>query len=138
MAGADRYRWAAHPWQARGLRVLVYAVPVAGSLLLLRLAVSVTGAPTRSLWVFLLWWLAMSLAATVVVSLLYSLARRLLPLGALLELSLVFPDEAPSRFRLALRSRTVGELRTAPPRRGPDRAGSGGDAARPGSGAQRP
>ncbi len=110
MAGADRYRWAAHPWQARGLRVLVYAVPVAGSLLLLRLAVSVTGAPTRSLWVFLLWWLAMSLAATVVVSLLYSLARRLLPLGALLELSLVFPDEAPSRFRLALRSRTVGEL----------------------------
>jgi HD-GYP domain-containing protein (c-di-GMP phosphodiesterase class II) len=32
------------------------------------------------------------------------LARRLLPLAALLKLSLIFPDRAPSRFRMAVRA----------------------------------
>src|ERR671937_1530339 len=103
-------RWAAHPWRARALRVLVYALPIAGSLVFVRVATSLTGVPTSSLWLFLLWWLGISVAATVVVSVLYALTRRLLPLGALLGLSLVFPDEAPSRFRLALSSGTVESL----------------------------
>ena len=66
--------------------------------------------PTKSLWVFLAWWLAMSLSATGIVSLIYAVSRRLLPLGALLDLSLVFPDESPSRFKLALRTGTVESL----------------------------
>ena len=37
--------------------------------------------------------------------------RRLLPLAALFKLSLVFPDRAPARFRTALRTGTVRELR---------------------------
>ena len=90
--------------------MLVYAVPLGGSILFVRFATALTGVPTSSLWVFLAWWFGLSLAATVVVSFAYSASRRLLPLGALLELSLVFPDEAPSRFRLALRSGTVAEL----------------------------
>jgi HD domain-containing protein len=106
----DRRRWAAQPWRARGLRLLVYALPIAGSLVFVRLATAVTGVPTGSLWTFLLWWLAMSLTATAVVAVVYARLRRLLPLGALLELSLVFPDEAPSRFKLALRSGTVDSL----------------------------
>jgi PAS domain-containing protein len=71
---------------------------------------SFTGVPTSSLAVFLLWWFAISVLATGVVSVVYTASRRLLPLGALLELSLVFPDEAPSRFELALRSGTVRDL----------------------------
>ena len=90
--------------------MLVYGLPIASSLAFVRLATSVVGVPTRSLWVFLLWWLAMSLSATAVVSLVYAVSRRFLPLGALLDLSLVFPDESPSRFRLALRSGTVENL----------------------------
>lgn len=39
------------------------------------------------------------------------LARRLLPLAVLLRLSLVFPDRAPSRFAVALRSTSVRRLR---------------------------
>jgi hypothetical protein len=74
------------------------------------IATSFTGVPTRSLTVFLLWWFASSLLATAVVSVVYGASRRLLPLGALLELSLVFPDEAPSRFQLALRSGTIESL----------------------------
>jgi len=42
--------------------------------------------------------------ATAVLWAVDRLARRLLPLAALLHLSLVFPDQAPSRFRSALRS----------------------------------
>jgi hypothetical protein len=103
-------RWAAHPLRARALRLLVYALPIAGSLGVVHLATSFTGVPTSSLTVFLLWWFGISLLATAVVSVIYAASRRLLPLGALLELSLVFPDEAPSRFQLALRSGTVESL----------------------------
>ena len=109
-AAGHKRRWAAHPWRARGLRLLVYALPIAGSLAVVHLATSVTGVPTSSLAVFLLWWFAISLLATGVVSGVYAGSRRLLPLGALLELSLVFPDEAPSRFQLALRSGTAESL----------------------------
>jgi hypothetical protein len=108
--GATPARWAARPWRARAVRVLVYAVPLGGSLLFVRLATALTGTPTSSLGVFLAWWFGMSAAATVVVSLIYAATRRLLPVGALLQLSLAFPREAPSRFRLALASGTVEEL----------------------------
>ena len=76
----------------------------------MHVATSLTAPPTGSLWIFLLWWLGVSLLATVVVSLVYAVSRRLLPLGALLELSLVFPDQAPSRFQVALRTGTVESL----------------------------
>ena len=92
------------------MRLLVYALPIAVSLGFVYLATSLVSAPTSSLGVFLLWWLATSLAATLVVSAVYAISRRLLPLGALLELSLVFPDAAPSRVRLALRTGTVETL----------------------------
>src|SRR5579884_3832582 len=107
---AEPGRWAAHPWRARTLRLLVYAVPIAASIAFVRGTTAITGTPTGSLAVFLLWWLALSVAATAVVSGVCALSRRLLPLGALLELSLVFPDEAPSRFRVALSTGTVESL----------------------------
>ena len=103
-------RWTAHPWRARTVRVLVYALPIAASVVFVRLLTMLTGVPTSSLAVFLAWWLGISVTATVVVSVGYMVTRRLLPLGALLGLSLVFPDEAPSRFQLALRSGTVESL----------------------------
>jgi HD-GYP domain-containing protein (c-di-GMP phosphodiesterase class II) len=108
--GGVAARWAARPWRARALRVLVYVVPVGASLLFVRVATALTGTPTSSLAVFLAWWFGMSAAATLVVSLTYAATRRLLPLGALLELALAFPREAPSRFRLALSTGTVEEL----------------------------
>ena len=54
--------------------------------------------------------LLLSLVATVVLLAMDRIARRLLPLAALLKLSLVFPDQAPSRFRTALRTGTVHQL----------------------------
>ncbi len=107
---ADGRRWSAHPWAARGLRLLVFGLPILASVAFVQTLTSFTGAPTNSLWVFLGWWFGVSLLASGVVSVLYALTRRLLPLGALLGLSLVFPDEAPSRFRLALAAGTVESL----------------------------
>ena len=56
------------------------------------------------------WWIGLSGAATVVLIAIDRLTRRLLPLAALLKLALVFPDEAPSRFRTALDSGTTADL----------------------------
>jgi HD domain len=52
----------------------------------------------------LVWWLAVLGSSTVVVSAATRVMRRVLPLTTLLKLTLVFPDRAPSRFRLALRA----------------------------------
>ena len=110
VTGPAAGRWSVHPWRARAVRLTVYALPVVLSLAFVHLGTSVVAAPTASLWLFLVWWLAMSVGATVVVSVVYAFTRRLLPLGALLELSLVFPDRAPSRFALALQTGTVDSL----------------------------
>ena len=50
------------------------------------------------------WLAALFVAATVVVLLFQRLFRRALPLVALMQLTLVFPDQAPSRARAALRA----------------------------------
>ena len=109
-AGVSGGRWSAHPWAARALRLAVFAVPILASVAFVQFLTSLTGVPTSSLWAFLGWWLGVSILASVVVSALYALTRRLLPLGGLLGLALVFPDEAPSRFRLALAAGTVESL----------------------------
>lgn len=49
-------------------------------------------------------------ASVVAFGVIERVARRLLPLTALLKLSLVFPDQAPSRFSVALRSSSVKRL----------------------------
>ncbi|HEX9640630.1 MAG TPA: hypothetical protein VGB13_04880, partial [Candidatus Krumholzibacteria bacterium] len=75
---ATRLRWSAHPWRARGVRLLAYAFPIVLSLVFVQFATSIVRPPTASLWVFLLWWLGISVGATVVVSLVYAATRRLL------------------------------------------------------------
>ena len=100
-------RWSARPWAARTLRLVVFGLPILASVAFVQAVTWFTGVPTSSLWVFLGWWFGVSILASVVVSVLYALTRRLLPLSGLLGLSLVFPDEAPSRFRLALAAGTV-------------------------------
>jgi HD domain len=92
------------------VRGFVYALPIVLSLALVLGATTVSNPPTASLWAYLGWWLVVSVAATAVVWGVFGLTRRLLPLGALFQLSLVFPDEAPSRFSLALSARTVTSL----------------------------
>ena len=103
-------RWAGKPVQAALLRAVVYVAPLAGSVVFVHYASQVVPAPTGSLWLFLSWWLGLSTFATVVLVALDRSLRRLLPLAALLKLSLVFPDQAPSRLKVALRSGSTERL----------------------------
>jgi len=89
------------------LRVIIIAIPLVagylasvGCLRLLRHQI----ADTR-------WWLLPVVVASVLVCLaLERVTRRLLPLAALLKLSMLFPDRAPSRFKVARRALSVERL----------------------------
>lgn len=95
---ATRNRWQARPVLAGGLRVLLLAVPLlASSAAVYALARWLPSDAARS------WW---GLAAMLTLGLLVATAvergaRRLLPIALLLKLSMIFPDRAPSRLRLA-------------------------------------
>ena len=109
-ADAGKQGWHARPIRAALIRFLVFALPLAGSILFIHYASAIVPVPTSSFVLFASWWVGISGAATVVLWGIDRLARRLLPLVALYRLSLVFPDAAPSRFKVALRSNNVETL----------------------------
>ncbi|MGQ0832168.1 MAG: Ig-like domain-containing protein [Microthrixaceae bacterium] len=106
---AARNAWHGHPGYAFGIRALAWGVPVVASVLATMAASRVLPTPKRLLGV-VLWWIALSALSMGVLWVVDRLARRLLPLAALFKLSLVFPDTAPSRYRIALRSGTTAQL----------------------------
>ena len=57
------------------------------------------------------WWAIIVAASTTALVAVDRAARRLLPLVALLRLSMVFPDRAPSRFGIAFRAGTTRNLK---------------------------
>ena len=93
-------RWRRHPLLSRSLRVAVFAVPIglsfAVALWLSAILPRVTGLDTALLWISVI-----GTVSLVTLVLLERAARRLLPLAALLDLSLIFPDRAPARFAIA-------------------------------------
>lgn len=102
--------WRDRPVQAALLRALIVAVPFAvavgtGVLVGRLLPTPHTGVTTT------LWWGVVLVASAVGLLGSDTVCRRLLPLAVLLELSLLFPDRAPSRFRTALRSGSSRHLR---------------------------
>jgi hypothetical protein len=102
--------WAARPWAARLLRCTLTLLPLVASVAFVWLLSRWLPAPSGSALRYAVWWLALSALGSVVLLIADRAARRLLPLAALLRLSLVFPDAAPSRFRAALESGKVRRL----------------------------
>ncbi|MBK5308029.1 MAG: HD domain-containing protein [Frankiaceae bacterium] len=101
-------RWAAHPVLAGLVRLAVVLVPLILSVLTAILAGRLLPAGDTRL-ARLGWWLAIFGLSSLVLYLSDRVARRVLPLAVLLELSLVFPDHAPSRLR-TLRTASVRDL----------------------------
>jgi Ice-binding-like/HD domain len=92
----DRTRWQARPGLARALCLTVFVVPVAGSYLVTRLAAPlVDGFPLVGRL------LALGALAVAVGLVAERVFRKVLPLAALLRMTLLFPDHAPSRFKMA-------------------------------------
>lgn len=105
----DGREWRSRPWSARAVRVLIVALP-----LVLVTAVAwkfnaLLGRPA-SLLEAVSRWAALSALSTLALVSIDRAARQYLPLPALLRLSIVFPDQAPSRFKMALRRGTAKQL----------------------------
>ena len=99
--------WRSRPRLAWAVRCCLVAVPVL-------LAVAVAAVVSRLLpGPYLLRLLAVLTAAAVTLWATERLGRRFLPLVTLLRLALTFPDQAPRRFRLALRAGSTRDLKTA-------------------------
>jgi hypothetical protein len=97
----ERHLWEPRPWVSFSLRVAIMLIPLVAGVIAVKLTARLISRPSEPL-LFAMW-----LAALVIVSLVAATAtqratRRLAPLGALFKMTLVFPDEAPSRFRTAL------------------------------------
>ena len=103
-------RWKGRSSLARLVRFAILLAPicasVATSFLLSRHASHTSLGINR--WI---WWAGVIALSTIVLIQSEKIARRFLPLAALLKLSLVFPDEAPNRFKAALRSGTAGQMK---------------------------
>ena len=96
-------RWESHQWFARIVRFLIFIFPLVISIIA-SLWASKTFPPDRvglNKWV---WWLGLALAAMLLVRILERAMSKLTPLTMLFRLSLIFPDQAPSRFSVALKT----------------------------------
>jgi putative nucleotidyltransferase with HDIG domain len=107
---AELGRWKPHPVLAFVVRLVIGGLPpllaIGFGLLAVRVAPPARLGMNR--WV----WLAIEIAcSTVLLWWTSRLTRRLLPLSTLLRLTLFFPDHAPSRFAVALRTYSTGALR---------------------------
>jgi len=103
-------RWRARPVAGRAVQLVVLGVPIAASVGCAAL-VSNALPHARHLGPALGWWAVVLACSTVTLYAVDRLARQLLPLALLLRLSLVFPDQAPKRFRVAARSWSTRRLR---------------------------
>jgi hypothetical protein len=109
--GEDR-AWSARPLRAFLVRALVALVPILVAFVTTHFAAPGLWRPAG--WVGVAIFLVQGAVVGSAAALLADRAsRRLLPLAALLNVTLVFPDRAPSRFGVALRSGTIRQLRAS-------------------------
>jgi HD-GYP domain-containing protein (c-di-GMP phosphodiesterase class II) len=108
-ASETRETWARRPVLALGVRLTAMALPAVVAWIVTSRVAGQFWRPAGATGV-VVWITELGVVGTVTVILVERLTRRLLPLAALFNLSLVFPDRAPSRFRTALRSGTIRNL----------------------------
>ena len=109
-SGSVDQRWEGRPRAAAAVRALAFALPVAASLGAALVLSMVLPRPS-TLAATLVWWMTVLAASAFALVAFDRLARRLLPLAALLKLAMAFPDRAPSRLGVALRSGSTRVLR---------------------------
>ena len=98
--------WRARPALAAGLRLFIMLVPIAASLTVTALIRRLLPSPEGPWWFG--WALGVLACALLVAVGVERAGRRLLPLVTLLKLSMLFPDQAPTRFSIA---RTAGSVK---------------------------
>src|SRR4029079_9080913 len=101
--------WRGHPLVAAAIRLGVFATPIVAAVLW-SVAFSRMVRPPLGLAARGAWWTAVLITSTAVLLITERVARQLLPLAALLKLSLVFPDHVPSRFSVARETEPTRQL----------------------------
>lgn len=100
---APERQWDRRPVLSNALRIGVFVVPIAASVgvatLLGRLLPRADTVATTALWIGVI-----TTGSLLTLVAFERAARRLLPLAALLNLPLIFPDKAPARFAVARRT----------------------------------
>jgi putative nucleotidyltransferase with HDIG domain len=100
--------WRARPMLSFALRLGALMVPTAAAVVVVAVLGHLAPAPTGPSKIGWIVWLFA--VATIVAWGVERLARRVLPLAVLFQLSLAFPDRAPSRFKMARVSGNVRRL----------------------------
>jgi hypothetical protein len=95
--------WKPRPLVSLTIVVIAFAVPVLTSIIAVQIAARLLRRPSDTVGL-VLWLVGLIVMATVTVLTVDRFSRKLLPVAAVLRLSLVFPDEAPPRFVVALRA----------------------------------
>ncbi len=101
--------WAPRRGFARILRIAAFLLPIALSIIFAFVLVGILPAPATP-GQTAGWWATLAIAVVLFSMGTDQLFSRLLPAASLLELSLTFPDATPSRFRAAMKTRSVRSL----------------------------
>ena len=102
-------QWVARPWLARSLRAAIVLGPLA-LVTFTAWRIHIMLGPSATVAAGVARWLVLSAFCTIAIQLFDRIGKRLLPLTVLLRMSIVFPDDVPSRFRLAMRYGTTRQL----------------------------
>ena len=102
--------WRARPFLSRLLRLCIFVVPIVVSVCVAYVAARLLPHPSTVVGA-VLWWVVFVAALSLPAALCIRIGRRLLPIAALLKITLVFPDKAPSRFEVAKRAGRTRDLR---------------------------
>ena len=108
-ADLDDRSWTARPAMSFSIRALVFATPLLGSLATTYVYRAIVPAPA-GLLPTIAWWTGAIATVMVSMRMFDHSARRLLPVAVLFRMSLAFPDNAPNRFKTALKTGTTRQL----------------------------
>jgi len=108
-AGGRTKTWASRPVFARVVRSFLFLLPIVVGWLSVRLMGEFFWRPDG--WPGLAAWIAQAIViASVTAQLTQRLTKRFAPMSTLLNMTMVFPDHAPSRFGVTLRSGNLKRL----------------------------
>ena len=102
-------RWRARPVFAKSIGVAAFLIPVAAAVITALVTARILPVGDQRLEIAL-WWLAVIGSSLLALTLASRLMRKLIPLSILLRMTLAFPDRAPSRYRVALRTWSTSKL----------------------------
>ncbi len=103
-----RSRWSPKPRAAHLVNAVLHGGPIVGAAVIGLVVARVLPRPFGFMWIA--WLAAVVGASQIAMRIIERAVRRLLPLSYLLKFSLSFPDLAPSRFAMALRSGNTQKL----------------------------